>query len=65
MNNSSDFMMYLHEDKVQRMKQDHWIEQDGTHYRPTNRGIQSPFARVRGAISTLMSGSNNRDLNQS
>lgn len=58
MNNSSDFMMYLHEDKVQRMRQD-------MQGRPVNRGLTSPFARVRSTISLWVGGTKDRDLNQS
>jgi len=49
---------------VQRMRQDQWVEQDGVQ-RPVNHSIQSPFARVRGAISSWVGSNNNRDLNQS
>ncbi len=64
MNNSSDFMMYLHNERVQRMRQEHMID-NGQMNRPINRGIESPFARVRSALSTWVGGDKNRDINQS
>lgn len=64
MNNSSDFMMYLHNERVQRMSQEYTVD-NGQINRPINRGIESPFARVRNALSTWVGGDKNRDINQS
>ena len=65
MNNSSDFMMFLHDDKVLRMREDKWIDGDHSQNRPVNRGVQSPFARVRSAFAQWTNGNKDRDLNQS
>lgn len=60
MNNSSDFMNYLHEDKIQRLRQEVHVGYD---YK-TDEMVNSPFARVRGAISMWVSGARSRDINQ-
>jgi|GEM_PF-3606235 len=65
MYNSSDFMMFLHEDKVLRMREDKWVDGNYTQNRPINRGIQSPFARVRSALAHWTTSNKDRDLNQS
>ena len=64
MNNSNDFMMYLHQDRVQRMRQQAWIGQEYPTEKPTNL-TQSPLVRVRNTISTWMAGSRHRDIDPS
>ena len=65
MNNSSDFMMYLQQDKLQRMRQDTWMGQDYPNGKLTSPKSQSPFARVRSTVSTWADGARNRDTNPS
>ena len=66
MNNSNDFMMYLHEDRVQRTRnQQPWIGMESSIGKPSFQSITSPFARVRNTISTWVDGAKNRDVNQS
>ena len=65
MNNSNDFMMYLHQDKVQRLRQEAWMNQEFSTGKLTNHTLQSPFVRVRNAISTWVAGARNHDINPS
>lgn len=65
MNNSSDFMTYLHQDRVQRLRQEAWIGQEYPTGKLPNDTLQSPFARVRNTISTWVGGARHRDINPS
>lgn len=62
MNNSSDFMMYLHEDKLNRMRP---ANHDFHRSRLAGEMVESPFARVRSAISTWVTGSKRHNMDQS
>lgn len=65
MYNSSDFMNYLHEDKVQRLRRNAHGGHDYKQSRLAGDMVESPFARVRGAISVWVSGSRTNDTNPS
>ena len=64
MNNSNDFMNNSYEDKIQSLRQGRWTEEE-TIFRSSTRGIGSPLARVRSAISVFVGGKKDRDINQS
>lgn len=65
MYNSSDFMNYLHEDKVQRLRHNAHGGHGYKQSRLAGEMVESPFTRVRGAISDWVNGSRNRDTNPS
>lgn len=54
MNHSSDFMYYVHEDKIQRLRHDKQLGHGYKRNPLAGELIESPFARVRNAVSTLI-----------
>ena len=65
MDNSQDFMNYLHEDKLQRLRHDMYLGHEYHKGRVAGDMVESPFARLHGANSTWVAGGRYRDINQS
>jgi|GEM_PF-6317222 len=64
MNNSNDFMTNRYEDKIQSLRQGRWTEQE-LRFNGSAQNNGSPLAQIRSAISSWVSGSKSRELDQS